>query len=309
MINNNNSFCPCFPCAARVSRLPAIEKVDNTIDCPFNNNNLPNELILLIFAHLGKEDLLSSSIVCKNWRIFIATNLYPNGQCFYKRRHMIVLDVSRSMGNPLAEGSFAATAIQVAKNLAARLELVIKRQGIFVGKFAERTELRHCRSLKKIGAYIRENHNLGMNTNFDVMLKDIMEKFKQLENKKKTKKELIIHLLTDLLMNEKHFEPISDRNELKTLPFKISLMCYSLANDERSRKLQDQLMAGYSEIKDEAVEGLPKRKRKRKIFNRDRAHLGFVDRKTINMLKKKAKVEEEKKDSDSETDVAPMDLE
>lgn len=68
-------------------------------------------------------------------------------------------------------------------------------------------------------------------------------------------------------------------------------------------------MTGYSEIKDETVKDLPKRKRKRKVFNRDRAHIGFMDQKTIEALKKKAKAEEINEDEDGEDDVVPINLE
>lgn len=127
------------------------------------------------------------------------------------------------MGSPTNEGSFAATAIQVARNLACKFEPVIKRQGIFVGKFATRAELVHHRNQKSISAYlVSEEGDFGGGTSFDVMLKLIMQKFKKLDSGKKLKKELVIHLITDLLMGETNFKAIIDRNELKTLPSRIS---------------------------------------------------------------------------------------
>ncbi len=289
----NAAFCPCLPCWSK-SQLPELEqKKDNEFS---GFTNLVNDVSILIFSFLGR-DLGQAYLTCKKWSILIACQLPHDGQCLYARRHVVAMDVSGSMGLLSEADSELNKAVNIAAALATKLVPVIKRIGIFAGRFAETCELKHFKTLESVQKYISApTTTLGARTNFGLFLNACLEKFKELEMQNKYARELVIHLVSDLEMSKEHFAAFLDKQVLKTFPGKISLICYPTKVDIKVTQLKDDLLKDYRKIKDEKVEKeseekreAPKRKHSITLkipFYRDVAHVGFISKESLDNLKK-----------------------
>lgn len=276
----NINFCPCLPCNAQyaLSESPI----------PLNHH-----ITTYLFNFLERTDLAQASLVCKNWRI-LAAKLGPHaGQCLYARRHVIAIDVSGSMGSALDPSSEAAKARIIAYNIAENLEPVIKRIGIFVGKFATGKQLKHFRTLPSAKPYITQSSDeLGGNTDFSSFLTLCLSRFKAMENKNKTRRELVIHLVTDLEMTRHSFNEILDKAKLKSFPSRVSLVCYVTTPSENP--LKKSLLDEYS-LKGLVAEDINENGKKRSLY-KDFAHVGFAAAETVQTLKKQRIDVEENKD-------------
>jgi hypothetical protein len=104
-----------------------------------------------------------------------------------------------------------------------------------------------------------------------------------MENKNKMRRELVIHLVTDLEMTRHSFNEILDKAKLKSFPSRVSLVCY--VTTPKENPLKESLLDEYESFKGLVAEDSNENGKKRAQY-KDFAHLGFASAESLQSLKR-----------------------